>query len=97
MDRKKIKIRTINVRLDPITYEKLLKCQGEWWTLTRTIEEAIHGFYYSKYKINNLPEENFPSKKVVNEKTEWDEREFEALKAQIRAKKAAKKEGAFND
>lgn len=88
MDRKKIKIRTINVRLDPITYEKLLKCQGEWWTLTRTIEEAIHGFYYSKYKINNLPEENFPSKKVANELTDEQEREeLERLKLNRKLRK----------
>lgn len=83
MDRKKIKIRTINVRLDPITYEKLLKCQGEWWTLTRTIEEAIHGFYYSKYRVNDLPINTVANGNGGNKERE----ELERLKAARRLRK----------
>ena len=98
MDRKKIKIKTIHVRLDPITYEKLLKCQGEWWTLTRTIEESIHGFYYAQYKTNNLPDNFNTSRKinVGNDEQLTEEQEREELE-RLKARRKARKEGALNE
>ena len=101
MERKKTKIKIINVRVDPEVYEKLLLCQGEWWTLTKTVEEAIKGFYYSKHKTNNLPrkmsakeekikevlENNFYEDYFSEETLTKEEQEWESYKKSLELEK----------
>lgn len=102
MAKKRIKVKRIHFLLDKIRYEKLLKCAGEYNTLTDILNKSIDGYYYSVYKTNELIDTSIPSNRGVvnqlqsqgeNNSTTNEAEELEKLKAARRAKK----EGASND
>ena len=105
--RKKIKRIRIDVLLTEDRYEKLMKICGDFKTITEGIHDSIDWKYGKMFPnepitINDYVIGDKTSREinVRNEETlteEQEREEFNRLKAQMQARKAARKEGAFND
>lgn len=102
MPKKKIKEKRIHFLLDKIRYDKLLKCAGEYNTLTDILNKSIDGYYFSVFKTNEVIDTSIPqNKKIVSDlqkqsNSSVNKTDLDDAKAAFIARRNAKKEGDSN-
>lgn len=96
MPKKKIKTKSILLKLNEEDYQRIVLQAGKYKTLTEVITDNIRGGYYSRFKTNDVIDTSIASNREIvkqlqeqtNNKPIINEvEEFERLKAERRARK----------
>lgn len=102
MPKKKIKTKSILLKLNEEDYQRIVLQAGEYKTLTEVITENIRGGYYSRFKTNDVINTSIPSNREVVKQLQIQKQEvsnnesLEDLKAKFIARRNSKKEGDSN-
>lgn len=102
MPKRKIKIKTILLKLSEEDYERVIQQAGRYKTYTEVITENIRGGYFARFKTNEVINTTIPSNREVVKQLQKESEnkpiinEAEELE-RLKALRKAKKEGDSND
>ena len=102
MPKKKIKTKRIHFLVDDQKFKKLTLCAGEYNTITDILNYAIDGYYYAKFKTNEVPDLSIKQnseviKQIQKQNDSISQSELEDAKAAFIARRNARKVGVSND